>query len=74
MGIFICPSEVDNDTTLEALKTHLKEISVPEEGLYPQTTPALPQEHMVTMPIQSFSKPRKLKMKALKAKAIKKFN
>lgn len=74
LGIFICPSEVDNDSTLEALKVHLKEISVPEEGTYPQTTPALPQEHMVSMPIQSFKKPRRLKMKALKAKAIKKFN
>ena len=74
LGIFICPSEVDNDSTLEALKVHLKEISVPEEGTYPQTIPALPQEHMVSMPIQSFEKPRRLKMKALKAKAIKKFN
>jgi membrane glycosyltransferase len=74
LGIFICPSEVDNDSTLEALKVHLKEISVPEEGTYPQTIPALPQEHMVSMPIQSFKKPRRLKMKALKAKAIKKFN
>ena len=74
LGIFICPSEVDNDSTLEALKIHLKEISVPEEGAYPQTIPALPQEQLVTMPIQSFKKPRRLKMKALKAKAIKKFN
>ncbi|ALQ09612.1 glucans biosynthesis glucosyltransferase MdoH [Pseudoalteromonas fuliginea] len=74
LGIFICPSEVDNDATLEALKVHLKKISVPQEGQYPTTIPTLPKEHMVTMPIQSFNKPHKLKMKALKAKAIKKFN
>lgn len=74
LGIFICPSEVDNDATLEALKVHLKKISVPQEGQYPTTIPTLPKEHVVTMPIQSFNKPHKLKMKALKAKAIKKFN
>jgi len=74
LGIFICPSEVDNDATLEALKVHLKKISVPQEGQYPTTIPTLPKEHMVTMPIQSFNKPHKLKMKTLKAKAIKKFN
>ncbi|KAA1162653.1 glucans biosynthesis glucosyltransferase MdoH [Pseudoalteromonas fuliginea] len=74
LGIFICPSEVDNDTTLEALKVHLKKISVPQDGQYPTTIPTLPKEHVVTMPIQSFNKPHKLKMKALKAKAIKKFN
>jgi len=74
LGIFICPSEVDNDATLEALKVHLKKISVPQEGQYPTTIPTLPKEHVVTMPIQSFNKPHKLKMKTLKAKAIKKFN
>ncbi|MDQ2045141.1 glucans biosynthesis glucosyltransferase MdoH [Pseudoalteromonas sp. 20-92] len=74
LGIFICPSEVDNDATLEALKVHLKKISVPQEGQYPTTIPTLPKEHVVTMPIQSFNKPHKLKMKAIKAKAIKKFN
>ena len=74
LGIFICPSEVDNDATLEALKVHLKKISVPQEGQYPTTIPTLPKEHVVTMPIQSFNKTHKLKMKALKAKAIKKFN
>ncbi|WP_282131766.1 glucans biosynthesis glucosyltransferase MdoH [Pseudoalteromonas aliena] len=74
IGIFICPSEVDNDSTLAALKVHLKEISVPKEGQYPAIVPVLPKEHLVTMPIQCFSKPRKLKMKALKAKVIKKFN
>lgn len=74
LGIFICPSEVDNDTTLEALKVHLKKISVPQDGQYPTTIPTLPKEHVVTMPIQSFNKPHKLKMKGLKAKAIKKFN
>jgi membrane glycosyltransferase len=74
MGIFICPSEVDNDPMLNNLKVHLKEISVPEPGQYPKTVPALPQEHLVVMPIQSFNKPRLPKMKALRAKAIKKFN
>jgi len=28
MGIFICPSEVDNDPMLNNLKVHLKEISL----------------------------------------------
>ena len=74
MGIFICPSEVDNDSTLEALKVHLKEISVPAEGSYPFSIPALPEDRLVTMPIHSFKAPRKPKMKALKTKAIKKFN
>ena len=74
MGIFICPSEVDNDPMLNNLKVHLKEISVPEPGQYPKTVPALPKEHLVVMPIQSFNKPRLPKMKALRAKAIKKFN
>ncbi|MBH0058717.1 glucans biosynthesis glucosyltransferase MdoH [Pseudoalteromonas sp. SWXJZ94C] len=74
MGIFICPSEVDNDSTLEALKVHLKEISVPAEGSYPFSIPVLPEDRLVTMPIHSFKAPRKPKMKALKTKAIKKFN
>lgn len=74
MGIFICPSEVDNDSTLEALKVHLKEISVPPEGQYPSTIPALPEDRLVTMPIHSFKATRTLKMKALKNKVIKKFN
>ena len=74
LGIFICPSEVDNDTMLEALKVHLKEVSVPTAGQYPLTIPALPKEHLVTMPIQSFNKSRSPKMKALKEKLIKKLS
>ena len=71
-GIFICPSEVDNDSTLAALKTHLKEIPLPYEGQYPQTTPALPEEQLVSMPIQSFNKEPSFKIKRLKAKLVKK--
>jgi membrane glycosyltransferase len=73
LGIFLCPSEVDNDVTLAALKRHLQEIALPSEGQYPLTLPQLPNEHLVAMPIQSFHKPRSHKMSALKAKLIKRF-
>jgi membrane glycosyltransferase len=74
IGIFICPSEVDNELTLDALKAHLREISIPAEGEYACTIPALPEEHFVVMPIQHFNSPRSLKMKTLKAKVIKKLS
>jgi membrane glycosyltransferase len=74
-GIFICPSEVDNDATLAALKVHLKEIAVPPAGRYSTAIPLLPQEHKVTMPIQSFSsESHRKKFKALITKTANKLN
>ena len=74
-GIFLCPSEVDNDATLAALKVHLKEITVPPAGRYSTAIPLLPQEHKVTMPIQSFSsESHRKKFKALITKTANKLN
>lgn len=74
-GIFLCPSEVDNDATLAALKVHLKEIAVPPAGRYSTAIPLLPQEHKVTMPIQSFSsESHRKKFKALITKTANKLN
>ncbi len=74
-GIFLCPSEVDNDATLVALKVHLKEITVPPAGRYSTAIPLLPQEHKVTMPIQSFSsESHRKKFKALITKTANKLN
>lgn len=74
-GIFLCPSEVDNDVTLAALKVHLKEITVPPAGRYSTAIPLLPQEHKVTMPIQSFSsESHRKKFKALITKTANKLN
>ena len=73
LGIFICPSEVDNDKTLAALKGHLKSILVPSKGQYPETLPILPAEQLTTMPVQRFHRVRKLKIKTLKARLIRKF-
>ena len=74
-GIFLCPSEVDNDATLAALKVHLKEITVPPAGRYSTAIPRLPQEHKVTMPIQSFSSgSHRKKFKALITKTANKLN
>ncbi|WP_064662680.1 glucans biosynthesis glucosyltransferase MdoH [Pseudoalteromonas sp. MQS005] len=74
-GIFLCPSEVDNDATLAALKVHLKEITVPPVGRYSTAIPLLPQEHKVTMPIQSFSsESHRKKFKALITKTANKLN
>ena len=74
LGIFICPSEVDNSKTLAALKVHLQTVSVPSKGQYPETLPALPAEQLTTMPVQRFHRVRKLKIKTLKAKLIRRFN
>jgi len=72
-GIFLCPSEVDNDATLAALKVHLKEIAVPPVGRYSTATPLLPLEHKVTMPIQNFSsESHRKKFKALITKTANK--
>lgn len=74
-GIFLCPSEVDNDATLAALKVHLKEITVPPAGRYSTAIPLLPLEHKVTMPIQSFSsESHRKKFKALITKTANKLN
>jgi len=74
-GIFLCPSEVDNDATLAALKVHLKEIAVPPVGRYSTATPLLPLEHKVTMPIQNFSsESHRKKFKALITKTANKLS
>lgn len=74
-GIFLCPSEVDNDATLAALKVHLKEIAVPSAGLYSTAIPLLPQEHKVTMPIQCFNaQSHRKKFKALIIKTANKLS
>ena len=74
-GIFLCPSEVDNDATLAALKVHLKEITVPPAGRYSTAIPLLPLEHKVTMPIQNFSsESHRKKFKALITKTANKLN
>lgn len=74
-GIFICPSEVDNDATLAALKVHLKEIAVPPAGLYSIAIPQLPHEHKVTMPIQCFNtESHRKKFKALIIKTANKLS
>ncbi|MGO2127224.1 MAG: glucans biosynthesis glucosyltransferase MdoH [Pseudoalteromonas prydzensis] len=56
MGIFICPSEVDNDDTLAALRVHEQEIALPSNELANFTVPALPPEQPSEMPIQSFKR------------------
>ncbi|HEA17298.1 MAG TPA: glucans biosynthesis glucosyltransferase MdoH [Pseudoalteromonas prydzensis] len=56
MGIFICPSEVDNDDTLAALRVHEQEIALPSDELANFTVPALPPEQPSVMPIQSFKR------------------
>jgi membrane glycosyltransferase len=63
IGIFVCPSEVDNDKVLSDLKTHLATIDVPKANDQ-QTIPALPKEQLITMKIQSFNKPSRLGNKA----------
>ena len=74
-GIFLCPSEVDDDATLAALKVHLKEIAVPPVGRYSTATPLLPLEHKVTMPIQNFSsESHRKKFKALITKTANKLS
>ncbi|WP_404342847.1 glucans biosynthesis glucosyltransferase MdoH [Pseudoalteromonas mariniglutinosa] len=55
MGIFLCPSEVDNDDTLTALRIHQQEISLPTDNDADFSTPVLPQELPVEMPIQRFT-------------------
>ncbi|MFU2509918.1 glucans biosynthesis glucosyltransferase MdoH [Pseudoalteromonas sp. ASV78] len=56
MGIFICPSEVDNDDTLAALRVHEQEIALPSDELANFTVPVLPPEQPSVMPIQSFKR------------------
>ncbi|MGO2371598.1 MAG: glucans biosynthesis glucosyltransferase MdoH [Pseudoalteromonas prydzensis] len=56
MGIFICPSEIDNDDTLAALRVHEQEIALPSDEVANFTIPALPQEQPAVMPIQSFKR------------------
>ena len=74
-GIFLCPSEVDDDATLAALKVHLKEIAVPPVGRYSTAAPLLPLEHKVTMPIQNFSsESHRKKFKALITKTANKLS
>ena len=74
-GIFLCPSEVDDDATLAALKVHLKEIAVPPVGRYSKAAPLLPLEHKVTMPIQNFSsESHRKKFKALITKTANKLS
>ncbi|PWS53589.1 glucans biosynthesis glucosyltransferase MdoH [Pseudoalteromonas sp. meg-B1] len=74
-GIFLCPSEVNDDATLAALKVHLKEIAVPPVGRYSTATPLLPLEHKVTMPIQNFSsESHRKKFKALITKTANKLS
>lgn len=74
-GIFLCPSEVDDDATLATLKVHLKEIAVPPVGRYSTATPLLPLEHKVTMPIQNFSsESHRKKFKALITKTANKLS
>ncbi|MBB1308694.1 glucans biosynthesis glucosyltransferase MdoH [Pseudoalteromonas sp. SR41-8] len=56
MGIFICPSEVDNNDTLAALRVHEQEIALPNDDVANFTIPTLPQEQSSVMPIQSFKR------------------
>lgn len=56
MGIFICPSEVDNNDTLAALRVHEQEIALPNDDVANFTIPKLPQEQSSVMPIQSFKR------------------
>lgn len=54
MGIFLCPSEVEYDDTLAALRLHEQEIRLPVDAHADFSTPELPQEQPTVMPIQSF--------------------
>ena len=56
MGIFICPSEVDNNDTLAALRVHEQEIALPNDDVANFTIPTLGQEQPSVMPIQSFKR------------------
>ncbi|MDQ9091978.1 glucans biosynthesis glucosyltransferase MdoH [Pseudoalteromonas haloplanktis] len=56
MGIFICPSEVDNDDTLAALRVHEQEVTLPSDEVANFSIPELPPEHASVMPIQSFKR------------------
>ena len=56
MGIFICPSEVDNNDTLAALRVHEQEIALPNDDVANFTIPKLGQEQPSVMPIQSFKR------------------
>ncbi|MBB1397336.1 glucans biosynthesis glucosyltransferase MdoH [Pseudoalteromonas sp. SG44-8] len=56
IGIFICPSEVDNNDTLAALRVHEQEIALPNDDVANFTIPTLPQEQSSVMPIQSFKR------------------
>ncbi|MBB1302120.1 glucans biosynthesis glucosyltransferase MdoH [Pseudoalteromonas sp. SG41-1] len=56
MGIFICPSEVDNNDTLAALRVHEQEIALPNDDVANFTIPTLGQEQSSVMPIQSFKR------------------
>jgi len=67
MGIFICPSEIDNDDTLAALRVHEQEIALPSDEVANFTIPALPQEQPAVMPIQSFKRQGLSKRKLARA-------
>ncbi|CAM4167349.1 glucans biosynthesis glucosyltransferase MdoH [Pseudoalteromonas ostreae] len=56
MGIFICPSEVDNNDTLAALRVHEQEIALPNDDVANFSIPTLGQEQSSVMPIQSFKR------------------
>lgn len=60
LGLFLCPSEVQNDDTLAALRVHQQEIGLPKDEHANFNIPALPTETPTVMPIQSFkAKPGK---------------
>ncbi|MBU75435.1 MAG: glucans biosynthesis glucosyltransferase MdoH [Pseudoalteromonadaceae bacterium] len=66
MGLFLCPSEVENDDTLAALRVHQQEIGLPKDEHADFSVPALPNEYPTVMPIQSFKAPSGKKRKQVR--------
>ena len=66
MGLFLCPSEVENDDTLAALRVHQQEIGLPKDEHADFSVPALPNEYPTVMPFKALRHPQVKKRKQVR--------